>query len=49
MISLAWIWMSVAWPRAPPSGWWIMTVAFGSANRFPRAPAASRIAPMLEA
>ena len=32
--------MSVAWPRAPPSGWWIMMREFGSASRRPFVPAA---------
>ena len=41
--------MSVAWPCAPPDGWWIMTREFGSAKRLPLAPAASRNAPMLAA
>ena len=40
---------SVAWPWAPPSGWWIMTSAFGSARRLPFSPAISRNAPMLAA
>ena len=31
-ISLAWISMSDAWPWKPPSGWWIMTREFGSAE-----------------
>lgn len=30
-ISRAWMSMSVAWPCAPPSGWWIITREFGSA------------------
>ena len=45
-ISFAWISMSVAWPRKPPSGWWISTRECGSARRLPLAPAASRTAPM---
>ena len=27
--------MSVAWPWAPPEGWWTMIRAFGSAKRLP--------------
>src|SRR5207249_3106809 len=45
-ISLAWMSMSVACPCTPPSGWWIMIRACGSANRLPRAPAQSRRAPI---
>ena len=41
--------MSVAWPCAPPEGWWIMMREFGSAKRLPLAPAAIRNAPMLAA
>jgi hypothetical protein len=41
--------MSDAWPRKPPSGWWIITREFGKANRLPSAPAASSTAPMLAA
>ena len=40
---------SVAWPWAPPSGWWIITSALGSARRLPFSPAISRKAPMLAA
>src|SRR2546426_6174465 len=45
-ISRAWMSMSVAWPCTPPSGWWIMIRACGSANRLPRAPAHSSSAPI---
>ena len=45
-ICSAWIWISVAWPWAPPEGWWIMISAWGSALRLPFAPAASRNAPI---
>ena len=38
--------MSVACPCTPPSGWWIMMRACGSAKRLPLAPAASSSAPM---
>ena len=38
--------LSVAWPRAPPRGWWIMISAWGRALRLPFAPAASRNAPI---
>ena len=48
-ISRAWMSMSVAWPCTPPSGWWIMMRACGSAKRLPFVPAASSSAPMLEA
>ena len=41
--------MSLAWPRAPPLGWWIMMREFGSENRLPFVPAARRTAPMLAA
>ena len=41
--------MSVAWPCAPPDGWWIITREFGSAKRLPLAPAISRNEPMLAA
>ncbi|MNG25105.1 hypothetical protein D3C84_1099130 [compost metagenome] len=41
--------MSVAWPRAPPSTWWIMIFELGSEKRLPFSPAASRKAPMLAA
>jgi hypothetical protein len=34
---LAWISMSLAVPRAPPSGWWIMMRAFSVADRRPGA------------
>ena len=30
--------MSAGLPRKPPEPWWIITFAFGSANRLPRAP-----------
>lgn len=33
MISLAWMAMSLAWPPAPPAGWWIMKRVLGSARR----------------
>src|SRR5882724_10063194 len=49
MISRAWMSMSVAWPCTPPSGWWIMMRACGSAKRLPLAPAASSQAAMLAA
>ena len=45
-ISRAWMSMSVACPCTPPSGWWIMIRACGSANRLPFAPAARRSAPI---
>ena len=38
--------MSDACPCAPPSGWWIMTSAFGRQIRFPFAPDESRKAPI---
>ena len=38
--------MSEAWPCAPPSGWWIITREWGSAERLPRAPAVSSTAPI---
>ena len=41
--------MSVAWPCAPPSTWWIMILELGSEKRLPFSPAASRKAPMLAA
>ncbi len=41
--------MSVACPCTPPSGWWIMMRACGSAKRLPFAPAASSHAAMLAA
>jgi hypothetical protein len=41
--------MSVAWPCTPPSGWWIMIRAWGSAKRLPLAPAARSQAAMLAA
>jgi hypothetical protein len=41
---LAWISMSLAVPRAPPSGWWIMMRAFSVAERVP-VPVHSRNAP----
>ena len=41
--------LSVAWPWAPPDGWWIITREFGSASRLPLAPAISRNEPMLAA
>ena len=40
----AWISMSRAVPRAPPSGWWIMMRAFSVAEREP-VPVQSRNAP----
>src|SRR5438128_1251827 len=43
-ISRAWMSMSVAWPCAPPSGWWIRIRECGRANRLPLAPAQSRSA-----
>ncbi|MNW04327.1 hypothetical protein D3C71_2004060 [compost metagenome] len=46
MMRLARIWMSEAWPSAPPSGWWIITSLLGRAKRLPLAPAVSRNAPM---
>ena len=48
-ISSAWMDTSAAVPRTPPQGWWIITRAWGRANRFPLAPAARRTAPMEEA
>ena len=48
-ISRAWMSMSVACPCTPPSGWWIMMRAWGSAKRLPLAPAVSSSAPMLAA
>jgi hypothetical protein len=36
--------MSVGAPLNPAEPWWIMSFAFGSANRFPAAPAATIIA-----
>jgi hypothetical protein len=33
MISRAWMAMSLAWPPAPPAGWWIMKRVLGSARR----------------
>src|SRR6478736_671815 len=45
-ISLAWISMSEAIPRAPPLGWWTMIRALGSATRMPGSPAASRKLPI---
>ena len=42
--SRAWIWMSAGVPRKPAEPWWIITFAFGSANRLPGAPPASTIA-----
>src|SRR5205814_1574109 len=47
MISRAWMSISVAWPCTPPSGWWIMMRACGSAKRLLLAPAASSQAAML--
>ena len=41
--------MLAAWPSEPPEGWWIMTREFGSPERLPRVPAASRTAAMLAA
>jgi len=38
--------MSVACPRDPPLGWWIMMRALGSAMRLPFVPASSSTAPM---
>ena len=38
--------MSVAWPCTPPSGWWIMIRACGSAKRLPLAPAHRSSAPI---
>ncbi len=43
-ISRAWISMSTDWPSAPPDGWWIRMRLWGSANRFPLAPAANSTA-----
>ncbi len=43
-ISRAWFSMSIAWPWAPPWGWWISTRELGSAIRLPGAPPASRTA-----
>ena len=37
--------MSAGVPRKPAEPWWIITFAFGSANRFPGAPPARIIAP----
>jgi hypothetical protein len=31
---------------APPEGWWSMTMAWGSANRFPAAPPANSSDPI---
>src|SRR5947199_2766910 len=45
IVSRAWISMSVACPSKPPQSWWMRIFAFGSAIRFPFAPAASRSAP----
>src|SRR6185369_8329523 len=42
----AWRSISDTWPWKPPEGWWIRIVEFGSANRLPRVPAASRNAPI---
>ena len=39
--------MSVPWPSKPPDSWWIRIREFGSAIRFPFAPAASSSDPML--
>jgi hypothetical protein len=41
--------MFVAWPWAPPIGWWIMMREFGSVVRLPLAPAARSTAAMLAA
>ena len=46
MIQSVWIFMSVAWPCAPPDGWWIMISALGSAIRLPLAPDESKNAPI---
>ena len=46
MISRAVISMSEACPCAPPSGWWIITREWGSAERLPLAPAVSSTAPI---
>jgi hypothetical protein len=37
--------MSLACPSKPPQSWWMRIFAFGSAVRFPFAPAASSSAP----
>jgi hypothetical protein len=38
--------MSVAWPCAPPEGWWIMIRELGSEKRLPWAPAANNSEPI---
>ena len=38
--------MSVAWPWAPPEGWWTMIRLFGRAKRLPLAPAVSSSEPI---
>ena len=38
--------MSVAWPWAPPEGWWTMIRALVRATRIPGSPAQSRKAPI---
>ncbi len=45
-ISRAAMRMSLAWPCAPPSGWWIRTRECGSAARLPLVPAHRRTEPM---
>ena len=44
MVSRTWISRSTDWPCAPPWGWWISTLEFGSAVRMPGSPAASSTA-----
>ena len=43
-ISLACSSMSLAWPAAPPQGWWRRMRAWGRAKRLPLVPAASSTA-----
>ena len=38
--------MSVPWPWKPPETWWMRILEFGSAVRFPSAPAARSSAPI---